>query len=75
MNSQTMKVDGSTNGLDKTQHCGVPNGVITGGIILKEEAVNFGYSSAIYFSAKKARLPFSCKWVLMNLTRSSPVQY
>ncbi len=75
MNSQTMKVDGSINGLDKTQHCDVPNGVITGGIILKGETYNFGCSSAIYFSAKKARLPFLCNWVLMNLTRSSPVQY
>jgi hypothetical protein len=75
MNSQTMKVDGSTNGLDKTQHCDVPNGVIIGGIILKEETANFGYSSAIYFCAKKARLPNLCNWVLMHLTRSSPVQY
>ncbi len=53
MNSQTKKVDGSTNGLDNTQHCDVPNGVITGGIILKEEAVKFGYSSAIYFLPRK----------------------
>jgi hypothetical protein len=75
MNSQTMKVDGSTNGLDETQHCGVPIGVKTGGIILKGETVNFGYSSAIYFCEKKAWLPFLCDWVLMNLTCSSPVQY
>jgi hypothetical protein len=58
MNYQTKKVDGSINGLDKTQHFDVPNGVITGGIILKGETDNFGCNSAIYFLPRKPGYPF-----------------